>query len=329
MRLGQLARKLDKKPHDLVDFLEKEHQITIDSDLNTKVEGDALDIIMDVFKKIEPVIEVPTPEEKAIEIEEIVPEIAEEVIVEEIAIPEPIELVVEEVEAEIEITEEEIEDIAAEAVVAEIDEEELDLTLENAAEPIERITEVTADETIIERIARIGEDGEELPELIIEDGVIKAPKQELDGFKVVGKIELPSAKRGIEFLVTNGDETKDITEEIFETRKLEKEARKKKAFEERKQRQTKKQTGKPRRKITEADKQAHAARRAAEKKSELDKRQAQKKKRHYQENVHKRAAAQGKKKKQKEIEKAVKKQKAPKVPEPTTAWGKFKRWLNT
>ena len=310
MRLGQLARKLDRKPQELVDFLEKEHQITIEMDLNTKVDKDALSFITEAFK-IEEILEIP------VETKEEIAELTEKEIVEEVYDTEVAETVSEiDVEEEVALSDEEIEDIAIAAVAAEIEESE---------EPIEEKTTTV----VQERIARVGEDGEELPELIVEDGVIKAPKPELDGFKVVGKIELPSTKRSIQFLVTNGGQTEDVTESIFETRRKEKEARKKQAFELRKARKGKQQKKRTSRTLTDADRKAHADRRAERKKAELEKKQAEKRKRHYEENVQKKAAVHSKKKKQKEIEKAAKKQKAPKVPEPTTMWGKFKKWLNT
>ncbi|MDX1349395.1 MAG: hypothetical protein R3279_04070 [Putridiphycobacter sp.] len=298
MRLGQLARKLDKKPQELIDFLEKEHKINLDSDLNTKVEGVALDLLLNTFKVEEEEGKVPVKQES----------------VKEEVVSEPIEEIAEVLSPEIELTEEEIEDIAAKIVVEEISDEEIDI------EPAQGN---------IEKIARVSEDGEELPELIIEDGVIKAPKPELDGFKVVGKIELPTVKRGIQFLITNSGDTTDVTEAIFEKRKIEREVRKKKAIEARKARKEKQKNKAKRKTLTEADRKAFEVKRQKRKAEEAEKLKQEKKRRHYEEHVQKKAAATGAKKKKKEIEKAVKKQKAPKQPEPTTLWGKFKKWLNT
>lgn len=311
MRLGQLARRLDKKPQELVDFLVKEHQITIETDLNTKVEGEALDVVMDAFK-----VEVPVEAPKVIERKPIIEEVISE--------PENEDNDME--ETEMDLSESEIEDMAIEAVAAEVTEKDFPEVFVE----IEDLETKTEEETPkIEKIARVGEDGEPLPELIIEGGVIKAPKPELDGPTVVGKIELPTIKRGIQFLVTNNDSTIDVTESIYEQRQTEKEANKKKVIEVRKKRKVNEPKKRPRKTLTEADRKAHEDRRAIRKKLEAEKERQEKKTQHYFENVQQKTSQQSKQKKKKEIEKAVKKQKAPKLPEPTTSWGKFKKWLNT
>ncbi|MFD1553905.1 hypothetical protein DNU06_14125 [Putridiphycobacter roseus] len=323
MRLGQLARRLERKPQELVDFLIKEHEIAIETDLNTKIEGVALELVMEAFKvELPPVdlpeaVEVPVPIEEEITVELVeVPEAIEpvETVVESVELPEIEIEIVEMPEAEIALSDEEIENVAAAAVVAEID----------AEEPTETVTE-----HVVEKIARVGEDGEELPELIVEDGVIKAPKLELDGFKVVGKIELPTIKRSVEFLVTNGDVTEDVTETIYETRSHEAAVRKKKAVAQHKNRKVKQVTKRNSRTLTEADRKAHADRRAIRKKEEAEVLLQEKKKQHYFENVQKKTLKSSRQKKTKEIAKAVKKQSpVKKAPAPTTLWGKFKKWLN-
>ncbi|MFK8046267.1 MAG: hypothetical protein AB8B72_12300 [Crocinitomicaceae bacterium] len=315
MRLGQLARKLDKKPQELVDFLVNEHQIKIESDLNTKVEGEALSILSANFKK-KKISKPVAPSKKIDSVQEVSQKDKEDegASIAAISVEEPADI--EKETEELGLSEDEIEIMTIAAVAAETDVSD---------EPIKDVS----DDSVTERIARVGEDGEELPELIIKDGVIKAPKPELDGFKVVGKIDLPTKKRGIQFLITNGGETQDVTEAIYEKRKVEKAAAKKKAFEARKAKATKKTTKRARKTLTDEDRKAFEVKRAERKRKEAEKEQALKRKKHYEENVQKKAAASSKKKKEKEIEKAVKKQKTPKVPEPTTTWGKFKKWLNT
>ncbi len=308
MRLGQLARKLDKKPQELLDFLEKEHQILLEMDLNTKVGAEALDLLMKAFKE-------------EVSVESLTEDLPKATIEENDS--KAINEIIEEPEEEIELSVEEIEDIAAKSVIAEIDE-----NAENVFQHDDLSENGTVEEEI-ERISRIGEDGEELPDLIIEDGIIKAPKPELDGPTVVGKIELPSIKRSVQFLVTNGNTTTDVTETVYEKRKADKDARKQKAYENRKKRKAKQTKKRPRKVITDADRKAFEEKRRQRKSAELKKYQAEKRKKHYTENVQQKVATQSKKKKKKEIEKAIKKQKAPKLPEPTTAWGRFKRWLNT
>jgi len=293
MRLGQLARKLDKKPQELVDFLKESHQITLDSDLNTKIEGEALKLVMESFEVTTAEMQV---EDNPVSTE---PEIVEEI----------------ETEKEVELTEEEIEQLAAEAVASEIELEE-DESPEN--------------EKNVEKIIRLSEDGEELPELIVEDGVIKAPKPAIDGPKVLGKIELPTVKRSVNFFITKGEETLDVTEAIHEKRQAERQARKQAAIEARKNRKRKSDKKPKRRVLSENEKKQQEKKIQAAKQVAIEKKKQEKRKQHYYENVQKKTIKSSKQKKKKEIEKAIKKHKPTKqTPAPTTLWGKFKRWLNT
>lgn len=305
MRLGQLARKLNKKPQELVSFLKEEHQLEIESTLNTKVEGAALDLILESFK---------VKEVSKVEVKEEVEQKSEEVDNEKESIIEDVQEVVEEI----------IVPIEAEVLpdVEDVIEEALEVVAEEAFNEIEAIdainTDVEADEiTEAEILSRI------------KDGVIKAPKKELEGFKVVGKIELPSAKRGIQFLVSTNNDTIDVTEAIFETRKKQNDAIKQKAYEARKASKVKADNRKPkRRKITEADLKAHQAKRTVVKQVEIEKKRKEKKKSHYVENIQSKQSATIQVKKKKEIQKSLEKQKDTR-PAPKNKWEKFLRWLNT
>ena len=294
MRLGQLARKLNIKPADIVTFLDG-HDIAVEDNPNTKIENEALDLTLKAFGEAE-----------ADQVEETVEQPAEEDIkVEETP------LAIEE-----EQSEEEIENAALEAVAEEVLEEVSEDDDSSSAKGIEAGLEDEITEADIEER--------------IEDGVIKAPKKELEGFTVVGKIELPTVKRSVTFISTNSGASTDITEEIAEKRKADRAARKQREYEARQSRKKQSRPKKQRRVLTDAEKKAHqdkidakkAAKKAATKKAN--------KKNHYIENVQKKQSAQLQQKKKKEIEKSLKKQKPKDTrPEPTTAWGKFLRWLNT
>ena len=126
MRLGQLARKIQRRPSEIVDFLAR-HQIQIDAGGNTRLEEDHVAMIMGEFAP-------GWVEEKDTQSEE---------------------------SGEMEIT----------------SVEEPTATAENARTVDENLTPdpALAEETKIE--------------------LIKAPKVELSGLKVVGKIELPEIKK--------------------------------------------------------------------------------------------------------------------------------------
>jgi len=317
MRLGQLARKLDKKPHEIVTFLETTHQILIEDNLNTKLEAEALDLVMAEFK---PEV-IPEPVEDAPVAKVVVEEIAEEVI----AAIEP--EVVEEVEEEAEPSEEEIEANTLESIAEEV----FDEKAEPEAPEVEVKSENVEESNVVEKSE---EDEDVITEVDIaariKDGVIKAPKEELEGPTVVGKIELPVTKRSVEFIVSRDTESVDVTEEIYEKRKADKAAKRERYLEAKKNKKKNTKPKKQRRVLTDADKRAHQAKIDAKKRTQQEHKKKESKKSHYVENIQKKQSANQHKRKKKEIEKSLKKQ-TPKDnrPEPTTKWGKFVRWLNT
>lgn len=132
MRLGQLARKLEIRPAEIVEFLSR-NSIIIEEGSNTRIEEDHTTLIIRHFN---PGLLIETEET-------------------------PKGAMQEEASAPIEIT-----------PVQEL--------------PVENVTE----ETITESAAINVEET-----LVEEIEVIKAPKTELPGLKVLGKIELPEAKK--------------------------------------------------------------------------------------------------------------------------------------
>lgn len=157
MRLAQLSRKLQVKPATLIKFIEKTFDAEINPNPNSRIPDEYLEKIYEVFPKVETKREA----------KEINQAIAEETIVEEIDIEEVETEVVEEIQTEIEVETEAKTETMSEVVGSE-----------------------HADETATIKEATDKEE-EETVELNIQDGVIRAPKVEVGGVKVIGKIDLP------------------------------------------------------------------------------------------------------------------------------------------
>lgn len=196
MRLGQLARKLNIETKQIVKFLEKE-SITIENHLNTKLDDNQIELVTNAFP--------PEPE-----IEE-VPEVIEESITKEES------TVAEQTEEVPEVDNESEEDIEEEITVEvyEIPEEEYQKSLTETEDATQEAA-LTVTELIEKEGIKEGEEPTEkdLHEFSREEAIpedvnaptIRAPKVELQGIKVVGKIELPE-KEIIEEKKAEGDNT--------------------------------------------------------------------------------------------------------------------------
>jgi len=323
MRLGQLARKLDIKPTQIVSFLTKSHNINVEENLNTKIEDDILKLVLDKFK-----IEKPVVAPKKI-VKAITPELIDEVDVEK-AIDTPITIEAEEKTEDPIIESEVIEEVVNEIIEEEIVEEAIDLIVEDELKTENPETkDVLADEKLI----AYDEDGEPI-ELTVIDGVIKAPKKELEGFKVIGKIELPTKAKAISFIHTTNDvndsNTTDITETIDTTRKelVVKRREQYLARVEKRKLNTKHKRSKSRRTLSEMDIREKENKLAVEKQIQQQKVRKEKQKKHYQQVV-KTTSNQPKKKKVK----SNNSNDLPKIKtydkEPTTKLGRIWKWFNT
>ena len=219
MRLGQLARKLDIEPKEIVKFLEKQ-DITIENHLNTKLDDNQIELVNVRF----------TPKVEIIE-EQKVTDIAPETYVEIVPEKEEFEEIIEkETISETEVAEE-TEDTEEELTVEiyEIPEEEfINNTTPQVENSIERFTvsELLEKESVTEGAEPINRN---LQELSREDKVpeditaptITAPKIELKGIKVLGKIDLPQketkevVKKEETTNVENTNESSEVTEELI------------------------------------------------------------------------------------------------------------------
>jgi hypothetical protein len=142
MRLGQLSRKVNVKPTEILLYLKNEFDVELGSHLNTKVDDELSDKVIHKF---------------TIKKTTIIPPVIETV-VEEIAEPETT--------ANIEL-EEEITEAISETIIE------------------------TEPETLPEGVREYGTDEEVDAQTILNATLIKAPKVDLPGPKVVGKIDLP------------------------------------------------------------------------------------------------------------------------------------------
>lgn len=292
MRLGQLARRLSIKTDKIVKYLNDEKDTQIGEHPNTKIPDEFVDDVIDFFK------------------------------------PEPIAEMKAALAEETPSTPQKTETPKEEVVINSIPEEEAEV-IEEAPMEVEQPTEMeeTASEeteTLItdENVASNTIEEAELTEadLNIVDGIIKAPKQELEGVKVVGKIDLPTPK--VEAEETSSEEgvnqeTGETTDNVEASEKEEKPTRKpaKNKAKRKTPEQRKRQHEERKRKQEEEERKARE-----ERKKELDQ---QKRKNHYLNQLEAIQKATPKKKKNKKPSTKKVKQEAPKG-----LWKKFLYWLN-
>ncbi|WP_258104560.1 translation initiation factor IF-2 N-terminal domain-containing protein [Marinoscillum sp. MHG1-6] len=275
MRLGQLARKFDVTPQEIISYL-KTKGITANPHPNSKLDEEAEALVLEHFDILP---------EQPIEMESVDTAADESNVPEDLDVP---------------ISHETIDE------VEDNPEEDLTVTSEVVSEPQEEVTSPIRTATVGE-ILESEEEGSEL-----DVHLIKAPKVELDGLKVVGKIDLPEPKPKSE---TQGAEQEDRPGREQRQRGNRKPRL---SEEEREKRRLKNKEWKKKREAWQAKKQKEAeeARIKAEKEA------------HYRTKIAQKATSpsKGKKatKKKKKTGEAV-----PERPQPKTALGKFWRWLNT
>lgn len=279
MRLGQLARHLDLPTSTIVQFL-AEKEIVIKDHPNVKVDEAAEALVFAQFEKSD---SVPT----AIELPEETPTL----------IPAGEE--------------------AKEETPQKPEEEQVNITPQESAEPTSGTSidpqpqeEGAEDDEVFQLNTELDEDGVE---------VIKAPKVELPGLRVIGKIELPGPK------VPEPDEEDeeeseraDKEEEIPKVRMVhhsKRNSRPRMTPEQLEQKRIRNKKAKEKR-IKEAEER--------KKEQEVQRLKALKEA-HYKKKL---AKAPSKKGKKKVAAKPVTKR-APERPKPKTLLGKFWRWLNT
>lgn len=280
MRLAQAARKLSITTEDIVDFLEI-RGIVIEKDSNTKLDEKAVEVLFKYFE-----VEEENDEE---ELKDKEPETIEEV---------EHQTLQEKQEENLSESEESKGEEAKEEVHVEPEEE---VEQREIGEPVaaEKSTEKsfkTVDQLLEE------EDAE-------GDFVIKAPKVELKGLNVVGKIDLPEVKP---------KQQKVEDEEV--------QAKPKKSYS--KATKQKSSRRKSKRELSPSEIRKRQEQREARRRERIEKEKKEKREQFYKENVLK-PKQQEQKKRSKKNRKVVPKENTVQKPVPKTALGRFWRWLNT
>lgn len=244
MRLGQLARKLSRRPSQLVDFLATKH-IHLEEGSNARLQDEHVAVIVTYFapERLQEIVTQSKTEEVVVEVTPVV-----------------------------------------------------------VSEP-EEIKEKT--EVVIERIK---------PEEPQEVELIKAPKVELTGLKVLGKIELPEPKKKD---VSTQSETPEV--EVQEEKIKSRPASKRNAPSRTDRQHNQKEWKNP-----IAMQREREAREAEEKRKEALEREKERKRMHYLSKVKVEPPAKVVRVYDEPVEKETKTVAAP----PKTLWGKFIKWLN-
>lgn len=206
MRLGQLARKYEVPVQEIITYLEDTIPNRSSFHPNSKVEQQEITQILDHFniqqvEELEIVVEEAPENSEKESPEEEIPEQKEEVPTPAASIETPLD--------DIASVEGEIEPIPMEALVVEEIEEEVEeeevlieeVLIEESTpdEPIKVEKPALKDDEVIdtERLLELLESEDESVDLA-KITLIKAPKKELSGLKMVGKIDLPEPKKKVE-----------------------------------------------------------------------------------------------------------------------------------
>jgi hypothetical protein len=176
MRLGQIARKYKVKPKEILDSLNDEFEEKLEDNPNLKLNEDHLKFLEGKYKveEIEEAVTLGNPyAEKPIKPSESIEKPVSE---EEVTVP----------------TKDEVEKVLDSNDNVEKPDDKKEETLEVKTEKIEETPKVSLENKNIEEIEAAVSDF--VPEEIRESAeVIKAPKIELEGPKVIDKIDLPDA----------------------------------------------------------------------------------------------------------------------------------------
>ncbi len=289
MRLGQLARRLEINAKDVVTFLEKEHAINITNHPNSKIPDSVLDAVLDNFK--------PSP------IEEMNKALSDESTAEHVNI-------VDNPENDLQTNQPETQKVTEEQAS------------ENHTTTLSLETQVENEEEEESKPESEEKEEEEIP-LNIVDGVIKAPKVEIGGIKVIGKIELPEPKKIDDTEVESEENTINTDLSAKDEDKVETDKPVNKPSKT-KPKQTHPSLTKKKRPSKEELEARRIAKAEKEKQQEAERLKA-KKRAHYQEQL---AIQQAGKPKAKKKPAPRNKKNKKKADRPTSLWGKFIYWLN-
>jgi hypothetical protein len=284
MRLGQLSRKINAKTSEIISFIEKDFNDTIEDHPNTKVPDIYIARIEQFFllqqsEIIEEVKDSTSPKDKQDELQT-------DVLKEHEALESPEESVTEQI--------------------------------------IEAPNQAHNDQNTLNEDEAGDDEADDENHLIIEDGVIKAPKPKFEGVKVVGKIDLPEPKE------TEPKETEAVDEENQDASTDNISTAQTKRRKNKPKNRNDKRKGTNRKPVVSFEEQKKKEQEAYIKQQELKKKK---------EKEHKRKNYESMMKEKKQTKKSVSKKNSKKKnksvtsteqkKQPTTIFGKFLRWLNT
>lgn len=165
-------------------------------------------------------------------------------------------------------------------------------------------------------------------ELIIEEGVIKAPKPEIEGVKVVGKIDLPEPKKESE---EEKDRENNETDSADSSESSDRTEEKEKTVRSRAQGKKNRPKRKTKEVLSHEEKKKREEARYRKEQEAKKKREKELKRKNYEKLMQEKAASvtskKSSKRKKKRPTKSTKREAMKE--EPKTLWGKFMRWLNT
>jgi len=319
MRLGQLSRKLQVKTADLLHVIETKFEITLSNHPNSKVPEELVPELEEIFKRVIPIDEKEEETETIESSEELVELINTSEETE--SIEETIEPVIEdEVEIEVEVE-----------VEVEVEQEQEAPSTTESLDTLEEKEVIIADEA----------------DLNIVDGIIKAPKIEAKGIKIVGKIDLPEKKIAIEEVIEPSEDevieskpdaedgTQLEQETVHETTdessisapKQELPPLEKKEFSSPKPVRKKSRPRRTEKIILTPEEERRIKLKEAQKlKLEAQKAKKEKRRETYNEDVKSTTKSSSSQKKKKKI--ALEQKNAPQKEKPTSLWGRFIYWLN-
>lgn len=309
MRLGQFARKYDVPVQDIITYLEEETGEKFHA--NAKIYDTLEAKVFDHFELI-PAIEEDIDDQSQDEVatletaadEETEPEVLSDIETKEEAEEWPA------------TPEDEIAALDGDLATAVVKEEVVDQIVENAtAEEDDNAKHEPAPDEVIQtdKLLEMLE-SDEAPADLDRIKLIKAPKKELSGLKVVGKVDLPEPKK---------KEEKEKENEIVTEKDL-REYRN----PGRKKRQPLTEAEKEKRRLkAKKKKEAYEARQAERRKEQEDRKKKARKEAHYKQKLEQAKAVQTKQKANQPS--IAPKQKEDSRPEPKTVLGRFWRWMNT
>jgi hypothetical protein len=304
MRLGQLARKLNVKPKDIVSFVQLSLNKEIKEHPNAKVPDELLEDIEQFFvsnddkEKTQQEIPHSNSEEQNNDVEKTA------------EVKESTEL------------EKQNNKAASNLTSTEPETEENPIKTDNEKIPASNDIPLLTDE----------DPESEAVEINLVDGIIKAPKVEVPGIKVVGKIDLPEEKKEqeeeeeLDVSNENIEPNTSISEDTGNTEAPNAANNKTKQAYPKKKRKRKKPNSLSFEEREKQEKERYEKLQKAKKE-----REKKKKRKHYETQVlAKQKQVQQKNTKKKKKHSPSKAQiRQEQRPEPKTLWGKFLRWLNT